>query len=636
MMWKATSIRRMGQIYLMLFILVAVVKSEVAFDLSLKDMQKVCSISDNGVTKECASQMKEVCSNTIWLEMFDASSKFIYPGMATSVRGDYGNFDECVKIDHKYSRGRILGKYCYPGLVIPDLTDLNNTDLNKFFKFAICMPDACSAADYNTIFQNIFQNEFPPLFRDDFCVTKESGEQFKAIDIATMIIICLTACMVICSTTYDVYLHKTETKSRHPLMIAFSVYSNGLKILQTSEGNKGQISVFHGMKTISMFWVITGHGLVAWRSLLVTDMEETTEIQKQWYFFYATAAPLAVDTFFYIGGFLLAYQYMKIKSKPLKEHLLAIPQMIIHRYLRLTPAVLMLYLVTLSFFPRMRSGPLWKPAMKQITDPCNSNPAWTFFLYIQNYYTYPDEVVSRSKIVIYFNAHASVTRFVSCNFFLFLRLERETHDMTPFCDDRGGKNPIADNYDTHSRLVDYFIGVMMGVFMRERPNTSFLYNKVKHKSIVNLTIWIIILCGMLTTTICYQEVETHEAYENKAVFYSLMRPAWCIGLSWIVYSSFHGYGGIVDWFLARPIFQILGKLSYCMYLVHGLVIVYNIGNIRTRQYFSILNGFYQWCSHVIVSVALAFVWTLAFESPLMIVEKFIMGHVKKTDKSTKI
>ncbi|XP_074037732.1 nose resistant to fluoxetine protein 6 isoform X2 [Leptinotarsa decemlineata] len=603
MMWKATSIRRMGQIYLMLFILVAVVKSEVAFDLSLKDMQKVCSISDNGVTKECASQMKEVCSNTIWLEMFDASSKFIYPGMATSVRGDYGNFDECVKIDHKYSRGRILGKYCYPGLVIPDLTDLNNTDLNKFFKFAICMPDACSAADYNTIFQNIFQNEFPPLFRDDFCVTKESGEQFKAIDIATMIIICLTACMVICSTTYDVYLHKTETKSRHPLMIAFSVYSNGLKILQTSEGNKGQISVFHGMKTISMFWVITGHGLVAWRSLLVTDMEETTEIQKQWYFFYATAAPLAVDTFFYIGGFLLAYQYMKIKSKPLKEHLLAIPQMIIHRYLRLTPAVLMLYLVTLSFFPRMRSGPLWKPAMKQITDPCNSNPAWTFFLYIQNYYTYPDEVC----IVHTWYLSADMQMFIlsplviipvaimlqdtkklrRCMVYLLcLNIVLTVLPMVTKLVFRD----YGNNYDTHSRLVDYFIGVMMGVFMRERPNTPFLYNKVKHKSIVNLTIWIIILCGMLTTTICYQEVETHEAYENKAVFYSLMRPAWCIGLSWIVYSSFHGYGGIVDWFLARPIFQILGKLSYCMYLVHGLVIVYNIGNIRTRQYFSILNG----------------------------------------------
>ncbi|CAH1987781.1 unnamed protein product [Acanthoscelides obtectus] len=51
---------------------------------------------------------------------------------------------------------------------------------------------------------------------------------------------------------------------------------------------------------------------------------------------------------------------------------------------------------------------------------------------------------------------------------------------------------------------------------------------------------------MLATCICYQAVEMQDYYVNKTVFYSLMRPAWCIGLSWIVYASYHGYGDFLN------------------------------------------------------------------------------------------
>lgn len=50
---------------------------------------------------------------------------------------------------------------------------------------------------------------------------------------------------------------------------------------------------------------------------------------------YLATAYLAVDTFFFISGFLLAYQYFKsLASKPISVQILAIPQMIVHRYLR--------------------------------------------------------------------------------------------------------------------------------------------------------------------------------------------------------------------------------------------------------------------------------------------------------------
>lgn len=73
--------------------------------------------------------------------MFDATAKFPYNSLAKATRLDYGDYDECMEIDHKYDKGRILGKYCFAGLLIPDPTDLNNAnvsfhDFQKYVFFA--------------------------------------------------------------------------------------------------------------------------------------------------------------------------------------------------------------------------------------------------------------------------------------------------------------------------------------------------------------------------------------------------------------------------------------------------------------------------------------------------------------------
>lgn len=47
-------------------------------------------------------------------------------------------------------------------------------------------------------------------------------------------------------------------ETAHPLLIAFSVVTNGKKIMQVSNAS-GQILCFNGLKVISLFWVIVGH-----------------------------------------------------------------------------------------------------------------------------------------------------------------------------------------------------------------------------------------------------------------------------------------------------------------------------------------------------------------------------------------
>lgn len=67
--------------------------------------------------------------------MLDASSKFPYTGLAKSSARDYGQYDQCVAIDHNYNGGRILGKHCTFGFIIADVLHYPVTTVSFYLIF---------------------------------------------------------------------------------------------------------------------------------------------------------------------------------------------------------------------------------------------------------------------------------------------------------------------------------------------------------------------------------------------------------------------------------------------------------------------------------------------------------------------
>lgn len=65
------------------------------------------------------------------------------------------------------------------------------------------------------------------------------------------------------------------SENAHPLLVAFSVLSNGRKLLHISTHSKSkeQIETFHGLRVISMMWIVAGHGFVSWQMVSVTNRE---------------------------------------------------------------------------------------------------------------------------------------------------------------------------------------------------------------------------------------------------------------------------------------------------------------------------------------------------------------------------
>lgn len=106
-----------------------------------------------------------------------------------------------------------------------------------------------------------------------------------------------------------------------------------------------------------------------------------------WRSFYITTAYLSVDTFFFISGMLLAYQFFKTECPSLRNYFTKVPQMILHRYIRLTPVVVAIFIPVITISRYMGSGPMYQSLIVTERDKCLKN-WWSFLLYVQNYVNY--------------------------------------------------------------------------------------------------------------------------------------------------------------------------------------------------------------------------------------------------------
>lgn len=121
------------------------------------------------------------------------------------------------------------------------------------------------------------------------------------------------------------------TEPRHPVLLSFSIIENGRKIFKTSSTGD-QLTCIHGIKALSMMWVMYGHEYSS--TLLysgVDNYKTVLEFADQKENMYILSAQLSVDSFFAIGGLLLVYVYLKSLEQG-KEFNLVIYYL--HRFIR--------------------------------------------------------------------------------------------------------------------------------------------------------------------------------------------------------------------------------------------------------------------------------------------------------------
>ncbi|CAG9831887.1 unnamed protein product [Diabrotica balteata] len=192
-----------------------------------------------------------------------------------------------------------------PKVPLKDLT-LRITGGMHMLRFptrAICVPSNCSDADAGYLMNQL---QYPSVtIKSLMCQTKE--EVYEPLDsnaYVGILIIVVIALVVIFATMYDLYCQKHKKEKGKAVLVAFSIYTNGKKLLQTHNNRTSSLDCLDGIRVLSMTWVMTFHMYVKYIAAPVFNSKESIQcVAHTWY--------IAVDTQLYIISPLIFYLLKK-------------------------------------------------------------------------------------------------------------------------------------------------------------------------------------------------------------------------------------------------------------------------------------------------------------------------------------
>ena len=138
-----------------------------------------------------------------------------------------------------------------------------------------------------------------------------------------------------------------------------------------------RLNVLNGVRALAMMWVVFGHAY----STIMVNISNALTLSNQinsWFMLMAEGGLFAVDTFFFVGGFLVAYVFVREGSKSGLKYPLAI----LNRYLRLVPSYFLTMLIYYTIFPHMGSGPFWRKNIDEGVSYCKN--MWRALLFVDN------------------------------------------------------------------------------------------------------------------------------------------------------------------------------------------------------------------------------------------------------------
>ncbi|VDO27486.1 unnamed protein product [Haemonchus placei] len=402
------------------------------------------------------------------------------------------------------------------------------------------------------------------------------------------------------------------------LLLTFSFYANANSLLDTREPKEGTIRSLASIRFISMTWVAAGHSLLPYVS-----SDALLPVLSLWNPLLATTftnAFLSVDTFFLLSGILVAYLFFKVRppSKVVKNPLTWI-MFYVHRYLRLTPPIMMFIGFYTVMSPFLK-GP-WMAAKPRNSLDANAAQAcqkywWQNMLYINNFFgmrneCYPITWYLAVDTQLYVSAPLFLISFyISPIIGKFLSAELES---IHFFFDIFYQKPWT-------RCPPYLIGIGVGYLLAKlkgrKPKISWVGDLI-HISLRSVTYILL----------------NYSSKFVRATYNNFSRIGWSLAVSWVIVANHLGWGGPIARFMDHPLWQPLGRLSYCAYIVHFFIIqyVFNLDD-RPTHYVSIWQSYvYRAIPIVVLSYIMAFIWSCLFEVSTTKLEKMLLeGLIPET------
>ncbi|XP_074654991.1 nose resistant to fluoxetine protein 6-like isoform X2 [Tubulanus polymorphus] len=561
------------------------------------------------------------------LSMFDATGK---PNSDHLV--SFGKYDQCRSVIINDTGVSFHAQYCYSTFEL----HTNKIDIPIYLNYGTCFPSTCRPYDtqvlVNTVIGNFGVNT----------TTKPAKTACKIKDkppfgLGHWIVICIFGTLgifIAVVTVYDLMLRKRRGDStREPsdgveiqldtletenavvvdetvndvsnekntgtsatvetkpnlsivckdVILAFSAYDNLLKLVSL-ESSGDTINCIHGIRFITMFWIILGHTYDFFFIFVRSEnvIEYASSLIKNWSFSIVYAGYYSVETFFFLSGLVLTYISMKKMLDSGGPKNINWFMFYFHRFWRLTPLYLALWMIYVTFSSYFGDGPLYPDysSLEGSGHWCSYSSFLFHIAYINNFipsgcmgwawFLAVDmqlHVISPICLLAFYWHYGAgigvVILFCLANY-VSVGVSSTLIGLTP--------PSLTDYryiffiyYKPWSHFSPFVIGVMVGYLLCSTRDKKWNI----HWALVTIG-WLIaaalVLIPVFTAFLPSTQLEN-------SIYLSLAATAWCLGLSWIVFACHVGYGGPVNWLLSLKIFAPLSRLTYSAYLIHPIVIL---------------------------------------------------------------
>lgn len=321
-----------------------------------------------------------------------------------------------------------------------------------------------------------------------------------------------------------------------------------------------------------------------------------------------------------------------------------------HRWYRLVPALAYVILLCLYIFPYIISGPVGFLYRPNFMEKCNEY-WWTNVLFINNLYPwhFSDECLGWTWYLgndfdffiitpfILLVMHKSKLMGLLLNTILILGSIAAGMAVTyAFNFTLPSSDP---DFDTEyygkpwCRLAAYEVGVLLAQLYYDRKlylsgrldaeNTlgNRIFALYKNSALFS---WTSAVIGVVLTTFMifiYQSALECTwgcwGIGISMVYNGFARPLFVLGMMMVLFPTFEGRLSWLRLFMANGVFKVLGRLTYCAYLIHFLVLAAYVYSINSTNYFSrdfiIIHYLGLYC----LSYAGALVVSLLMEAPFL-------------------
>ncbi|XP_023940639.2 nose resistant to fluoxetine protein 6 [Bicyclus anynana] len=444
-------------------------------------------------------------------------------------------------------------------------------------------------------------------------------------------------------------------------ILAFSI-KNNWKILTHIRSNPKEedrtrdLSSLEGIRFLGTLGVISTHVTIVYIYSFIDNPEFIESMFDHIPTQVAFNSPIWMQVFFSISGFLTAYFtliYSEKRSLTFGKCLLSV----INRFMRLTPVAMAGLWFTIAF-PRLGTGPQWQLLVERESHHC-SERWWYHLLYVHNHLTLGKfcmghtwylavdmqlHILGSILLLIFVKWRKAVAPVISVlvTFSIVASgLIVYFYNLSPIIT---AQNPeVVSNMFKDSNLMTklylpvwtnlsgYLFGFAVAFIYYNNQEKGFMLNEVKWFNILfhtTLTLALVVtLAGVAFL------MDTKPSRWAAIVYGSLDRTLIALCFNVFLLGCFSNCKSVVRDALSWRGFHTLGRLSYCVFIVHFIVMRMSVASNTQIGHIS----FYSLISLLIVSSVLSYVVAipvyLLIESPFIQLWKALLGGNKKKEDS---